>query len=83
MPSLPADYEALEAETAAASYLRGLAIASGALECVLHLYLCSLEQASDPTMLTDTHAHGCLYPPHAGQHRRLGQNSPFFLLGLV
>ena len=45
MPTLPADHEALEAETAAASYLRGLAIASGALECVLHLYLCSLEQA--------------------------------------
>ena len=34
MPSLRADHEALEAETAAASYLRGLAIASGALECV-------------------------------------------------
>ena len=34
MLSLPGDHEALEAETAAASYLRGLAIASGALECV-------------------------------------------------
>ena len=45
MPTQNADNVALEAETAAASYLRGLAIASGASECLLHLYLCSLEQA--------------------------------------